>query len=82
MGIIKGILTRKRIREGSKIIDLVITPDKKRQVYLEYHLRKKNKKNKIMNISLISEIEVEYDEIAIEKTGIGNTLIINKIKVL
>jgi len=82
MGIIKGILTRKRIREGSKIIDLVITPDKKRQVYLEYHLRKKNKKNKIMNISLISEIEVEYEEIAIEKTGIGNTLIINKIKVL
>ena len=82
MGIIKGILTRKRIREGSKIIDLVLTPDKKRQVYLEYHLRKKNKKNKIMNISLISEIEVEYEEIAIEKTGIGNTLIINKIKVL
>lgn len=82
MGIIKGILTRKRIREGSKIIDLVITPDKKRQVYLEYHLRKKNRKNKIMNISLISEIEVEYEEIAIEKTGIGNTLIINKIKVL
>ena len=78
----RGILIDKKIRSGGKIIDLRITPDKKRQVYLEYHTSNKNiQKDMIMNLKLITEIEIEYDEYAIVEKGKGNILVIKNIKV-
>ena len=80
---IRGILIDKQIRQGGNVVDLRITPDKKRQVYLEYHTSNKNiKKDTIINLKLITEIEAEYDEYALVNNGKGNTLVIKKIKVL
>jgi|TARA_B110000211_G_C13961656_1_gene500868 hypothetical protein len=78
----KGILTDKNVRDGGKIIDIRITPDKKRQVYLEIHKRKTESWDKILTTDLISEIEVTYDEYALVKEGKGNTLVVKKIRVV
>lgn len=64
-----GILTDKDT-SNKEVYYLMVTPDRKKQIYLQFPRPKKNEvmKNLIQSIPLVSVLEIEYDEFLDKKT--------------